>query len=124
PTAMSTMPFIKPVFRRLEVGFRIQQPARSAFFAECPQLDPKYKLHDRDRQLEWRTFCACREGEAVLSHTLGLWTVSGRSDCDPTAFTNIGFNTIIRDEEVAESVWSDLYARVRDKNSHYTLPLQ
>jgi uncharacterized protein len=124
PTTMNTMPFIKPIFRRLEVGFRIQQPARSAFFAECPQLDPKYKLKDRERNLEWRTFCACREGEAVLSETLGMWTVSGRSDCDPTAFTNIGFNTLIRDEEVAASVWAELNARVRDKASHYTLSLK
>lgn len=123
PRLMERFPFMTPVFRRLEVGFRIQQPAERAFFRECEQLDPKFKFIDRDGKTEWRTFCACRDGEAVLSNTLGLWTVSGRSDCPPTGMTNIGFNTRILDERTAKAGWKHLERSFQKQASHYNFSM-
>lgn len=123
PRLMEQFPFMTPVFRRLEVGFRIQQPAARAFFRECGQLDPKFKFIDHDGRTEWRTFCACRDGEAVLSNTLGLWTVSGRSDCPPTGSTNIGFNTRVLDQRRAKAGWLHLQNTFQDRASHYAFPL-
>ena len=63
---------------------------------------PKLRFRDDpDGTVEWREFCACRDGEAALTETLGLWTVSGRSDCPPTGRSNVGFNTRVLDEELA-----------------------
>ncbi|MBI4668010.1 MAG: hypothetical protein HY747_02310 [Elusimicrobia bacterium] len=123
PRLISRFPFTTPAFRRLEVGFRIQQPTERAFFQECEQLDPKFKFIDYDGKTEWRTFCACRDGEAVLSNTLGLWTVSGRSDCPPTGKTNIGFNTRIFDEKTAQAGWRHLERTLQKQESHYNLPI-
>jgi len=123
PRLMERFPFMEPVFRRLEVGFRIQQPAERAFFRDSEQLDPKFKFIAPDGKTEWRTFCACRDGEAVLSNTLGLWTVSGRSDCPPTGKTNIGFNTRVLDRETAMRGWRHLEKTFSKRESHYDFPL-
>ncbi|MFC7793967.1 FAD-dependent oxidoreductase [Streptomyces cinereoruber] len=110
-------------FRRLEVGFRIQQPADRAFFRDMKQLDPKLRFREEDGGVEWRTFCACRDGEAALTETQGLWTVSGRSDCPPTGRSNVGFNTRIMDEEVARRAMAPALAAMADEASHFTVPM-
>lgn len=110
-------------FRRLEVGFRIEQPAGRAFFREMRQLDPKLWLRDSDGIVEWRTFCACRQGEAVLTETSGLWTVSGRSDCPPTGRSNVGFNTRILDEKVAEVALAPMLAALSEEESFFEMEL-
>jgi uncharacterized FAD-dependent dehydrogenase len=95
-------------WRRLEFGVRIEQPAQSAFFADIDQLDPKLRFRDADRAVEWRTFCACRNGEAILTETSGLWTVSGRADGPPSGRSNIGFNTRILDEAMGRAALKSL----------------
>lgn len=110
-------------FHRLEIGVRIQQPAQKAFFRSMTQLDPKLRFKDPHRGVEWRTFCACREGEAVLSQTQGLWTVSGRADCPPTGMSNSGFNTRITDPALATQVLPALLAALTDPQAQFTLPL-
>ncbi|MER5968488.1 hypothetical protein ABT112_01845 [Streptomyces sp. NPDC002055] len=110
-------------FRRLEVGFRIEQPAELAFFRDMKQLDPKLRFREEDAGIEWRTFCACRDGEAALTETHGLWTVSGRSDCPPTGRSNVGFNTRILDETVATRAMVPALAAMADEESYFTLPL-
>jgi uncharacterized FAD-dependent dehydrogenase len=94
-------------FRRLELGFRIQQTSDKAFFRNMRQLDPK----QADGSVEWRTFCVCRQGETCLTQTGGLWTVSGRSDCPPTGRSNSGFNTRILDRELARQAMEPLLLR-------------
>jgi uncharacterized protein len=92
-------------FHRLEVGFRIEQSSNRAFFKDMKLLDPKLRLKINDGSVEWRTFCVCREGEAVMTETNGLWTVSGRSDCPATGRSNSGFNTrVLEGSKAAESV--------------------
>lgn len=110
-------------FRRLEVGFRIEQPADKAFFRSMKQLDPKLRFRERDGSVEWRTFCACRDGEATLTETQGLWTVSGRSDCPPTGRSNVGFNTRILDETVAARAMAPALAAMTDETSYFVLSL-
>ncbi|MFD5076482.1 FAD-dependent oxidoreductase [Streptomyces sp. NPDC058371] len=111
-------------FKRLEVGFRIEQPADKAFFKDMKQLDPKLRFREQDGSVEWRTFCACRQGEAALTETQGLWTVSGRSDCPPTGRSNVGFNTRIMDESVAARAMAPALAAMADEESFFTVSMQ
>jgi len=111
-------------FRRLEVGFRIQQPAARAFFKDMKQLDPKLRFLESDGDVEWRTFCACRQGEAVLTETLGLWTVSGRADCPPTGHSNVGFNTRILDEQLASRVIGPALSAMANRESYFEVGLR
>ncbi|MFF2132086.1 FAD-binding protein, partial [Streptomyces olivochromogenes] len=115
--------FTGRAWRRLEVGFRIEQSAQSAFFGAMTQLDPKFRFRSEDGRVEWRTFCACREGEAVTTLTEGLWTVSGRADCPPTGRSNIGFNTRILDEEVAKRALTGVLRATRSTTSAFNVTL-
>jgi uncharacterized FAD-dependent dehydrogenase len=124
PVALSEYRFIRPVFRRVEVGLRIQQASNDAFFYELKELDPKLKRKHPDLALEWRTFCACRDGETVLTYCQGLYTVSGRSDCPPTNISNIGFNTRIYDEKVAANAWPFIMKALSDESSYFSLSLE
>lgn len=110
-------------FKRLEVGVRIRQPAKRAFFADMRQLDPKLRFLTPGRQTEWRTFCACREGEAVLTRTQGLWTVSGRADGPRTGDSNIGFNTRIESPEIARAGLDHLLQTASRREGAFTVPL-
>ncbi|QIS08726.1 hypothetical protein [Nocardia arthritidis] len=111
-------------FHRLEIGFRIQQPADRAFFRDMRQLDPKLRFREPDGTVEWRTFCACRQGEATLSETQGLWTVSGRSDCPPTGLSNVGFNTRVLDETIAARTLKPLLKALSDDEVGFTVPAE
>lgn len=110
-------------FRRLEVGFRIEQASADAFFKDMKQLDPKLRFREQDGSAEWRTFCACRDGEAALTETQGLWTVSGRSDCPPTGRSNVGFNTRILDEPLAERVADAMLSAMARESAYFVVPL-
>lgn len=110
-------------FKRLEVGVRIRQPAARAFFSDMRQLDPKLRFLAPDQDTEWRTFCACRDGEAVLTRTQGLWTVSGRADGPSTGDSNIGFNTRIESPDVARTGLDRLLKAASRRDGAFTLPL-
>jgi len=110
------------VFKRLEVGFRIQQSSDRAFFRGMKQLDPKLRIQIPDGSIEWRTFCVCRQGETCLTQTGGLWTVSGRSDCPPTGLSNCGFNTRVLNEDLGNTSCEKLLQRLSSQNVHFTLP--
>ena len=68
-----TFPFMRSTmtFKRIEFGFRIEQDTNESFFLheKLKQTDPKYKYYDENSKTEWRTFCACKDGEAVMSET-------------------------------------------------------
>lgn len=66
----------KEVFQRVEFGVRIQQETAASFFCEYKdnesQLnDPKFIYVDKRRQIQLRTFCACKDGEVIASETNG-----------------------------------------------------
>ncbi len=111
-------------FRRLEVGFRIEQPKQKAFFRNMKQLDPKLKFSAEDSTVEWRTFCVCRDGETVMTRTQGLWTVSGHSDGPSTELSNAGFNTRILDENIAKRNVPQVIAALRDPESGFSISAQ
>jgi hypothetical protein len=115
--------FYPSVFRRLEVGVRIQQPTSRSFFASLPGADPKLKLLSSSDSAEWRTFCACRGGETVVTQTSGYWSVSGRADGPPTGYSNIGFNVRLLDASVAEHILPGLLGRLRGQNAVFRIPL-
>jgi len=106
-------------FERLEVGCRIEQPTDESFFYGLTQLDPKLKQADTAASLEWRTFCACRDGETVLTNTQGLWTVSGRADCPPTGRSNIGFNLRITNQPEAGPEWDHIRRTFADPGNSF-----
>ncbi|MBA2541684.1 MAG: FAD-dependent oxidoreductase, partial [Deltaproteobacteria bacterium] len=76
------------VFRRDEIGVRIEAPSDHPLFTQLPGVDGKLVLRDGD--LEIRTFCTCRDGEVVLGHADGIHAFSGRADCPPTGRSNVG----------------------------------
>ncbi|WP_350305162.1 FAD-dependent oxidoreductase [Photorhabdus viridis] len=114
----------KQSFNRLEVGFRIEQQEDLAFFKNMKQLDPKLKLRSDDGIVEWRTFCACRDGETVLTKTQDLWTVSGHSDGPSTGRSNIGFNTRILNKDIADRTLNNIVSAMKQKDSYFRIKVQ
>lgn len=86
--------------RRLEVGVRIEQPSEVFFLKDNPLLDPKLIFGSSDSEIEWRTFCCCRDGEVVTTQSDAIRTHSGRGDCPATGRSNIGFLVRSTNEEV------------------------
>jgi uncharacterized FAD-dependent dehydrogenase len=82
----------KRIFRRIEMGVRIQCDSANCTWQQMKGVDPKYINEDSKHKLQWRTFCCCRQGEVALSSYNGLYSYSGRADCAPTKFSNTGFN--------------------------------
>lgn len=90
-------------FRRVELGVRIEQGADEFFLRHESQLDPKVIYTDGD--VEYRTFCCCRDGLVASTEFRGLKSVSGRADGPCTGRSNVGFNVRIHDEKLALKVW-------------------
>jgi len=113
--------------RRLEFGLRIVQPTSKAFFVDYQRgfvKDPKFIRNDEENSLEWRTFCACRDGEMVLANTRGIWAVSGRSDCvEPSNISNIGFTVRIWHDDLEKEELDDLFKRFSERKTHFSMPL-
>lgn len=114
--------FYPTVFRRLEVGVRIQQPAQDAFFSTLPGLDPKLRLLGASGSPEWRTFCACRDGEIVKTLSSGYWSLSGRADGPRTGKSNIGFNVRITSPAIANKALPSILHRLRQSDSLFNVP--
>jgi len=97
--------FQTPQFMRLEYGVRIQDLPSRSFFTHTELNDPKYKY--LDKEVEFRTFCCCRNGEVVITDNNKIETYSGRSDCLPTKLSNTGFNVRILDEDICNKIISE-----------------
>jgi uncharacterized protein len=94
------------IFRRVELGIRIEQSADQFVFSGDRCLDPKLS-GDKGNGCSWRTFCCCRNGLVVFSSSIGLSSVSGRADCPPTGRSNVGL--LIRFVNASEGMaaWRD-----------------
>lgn len=79
------------VFRRFEVGMRVEQPADAFIFAEHASTDVKY-IVGKDDYSEWRTFCTVRGGEVTETKWDNLVSMSGRADGPNTGLSNFGLN--------------------------------
>lgn len=94
------------VFRRIELGVRIEQPADSFVLAGDRCLDPKI-VKDRVPGCSWRTFCCCRNGLVVVASAGGLTAVSGRADCAPTGRSSVGFLIRYTDAQAGMAAWRE-----------------
>lgn len=98
PKLLKNMPMI---FRRYEFGFRIESSAKNAAMMGDAEfrdvLDPKFRYLHEFGKIEFRTFCWCRQGEAICSEIAGITSYSGRSDCAVTNKSNFGFLVRITD---------------------------
>ena len=98
---------------RLEVGVRLEQESGDFFLNGEDQLDPKYIWRDAEGDLEWRTFCCCREGLVVQTNFAGLMSLSGRADCPASGRSNVGFNLRIHDPVLVQRTWAHLERAAR-----------
>jgi hypothetical protein len=99
------------LYRRLEVGVRIEQESDRFFLSETLVADPKLIWRNPLRQLEWRTFCCCRNGEIVPVIIEGTVSASGRADVAPTGRSSVGFHVRMLNQDQAERAWSELRDR-------------
>lgn len=62
------------VYHKVELGFRIQDKTNDSFFVKenTAVCDPKYKLYDSSNEIEYRTFCACKDGEVIVANSNGI----------------------------------------------------
>lgn len=101
-------PWMPTVFRRFEVGVRLESAANTFFLQNDESLDPKLVLRDSGLpSVEWRTFCTCRNGEIVETEFLGLRSYSARSDTTPTRHSSVGFNVRLSKEPRLNSRLAD-----------------
>lgn len=107
PLAFHAATSLPTVFRFVELGVRIEQSASEFFLRGQPDLDPKLLL-PLSPDSECRTFCCCREGEAVETHTPeGILSLSGRADVGATGRSNVGFNLRTRNQALGTQIWRE-----------------
>lgn len=94
------------VFRRVEIGIRIEQPAEHFMLARDRCLDPKLVITNGSEH-SWRTFCCCRNGEVLAANSASLTSVSGRADCPPTGRSNVGFMLRFTDARTGMAAWKE-----------------
>lgn len=84
------------IYRRTELGVRVEQPAEEFVLSDDDSLDPKLITTQPGGQ-SWRTFCCCRNGLVVATSAGGFTSVSGRADCPPTGQSNVGVSVRYQD---------------------------
>lgn len=95
-TLKRLLPDLATTFRRFEYGVRIEQNEDDFFLKNTESIDTKLKLGSDDRQIEWRTFCCCRNGVVMLTENdESISTYSGSTWGDST-LSNVGFNVRIK----------------------------
>jgi len=87
----AALPELPRVFRRFEIGVRIEQPIDAFFLADYSATDIKLIQPVAQMSAEWRTFCTCRNGE-VVRVAGSPNALSGRADGAVSGRVNIGLN--------------------------------
>lgn len=93
--------FVPRVFRRVEVGLRLEDSARSPLFSSLEGTDPKLIAGAPSDSVSWRTFCCCRDGEVVHTRFDGINSTSGRADGPRSGRSNLGINVRVHDRDLA-----------------------
>lgn len=93
PRSLNT--FVK--FRRYELGVRIEVPSHYTLFNGSVEnfIDPKFIHVDPETNIEYRTFCVCRNGSVIDTCCNGIWSCSGSSEIDD-GIHNVGFNMRVK----------------------------
>jgi len=99
PILVKKIGFIPMSFARIELGVRFEGPSTSRIFSASDNIDPKFMKYDPDTQIEYRTFCWCRDGETTCTDFNGIRTWSGRSDVTKTEVSNFGFNVRFKNQK-------------------------
>lgn len=99
PLFIKKISFIPTIFKRIELGIRFEGPSGSSIFNPCTNIDPKFIKYNTDQQIEYRTFCWCRNGEIVQTNFKGIETWSGRADNYNKLKSNFGFNVRFKDSK-------------------------
>jgi uncharacterized FAD-dependent dehydrogenase len=80
-------------FKRLEFGVRLVAPVGHPIIpVKDASLDPKLVFQSRDKRVEFRTFCVCRDAEIALCDSIDyrVSAYSGRKTDKPTGESNLG----------------------------------
>jgi hypothetical protein len=85
-------PSLPTIFRRIELGVRIEQPANDFIFKNNKATDVKLITRGDEASEEWRTFWTCRNGEVIETRWNGLRTFSGLTDGDTDSLSNVGID--------------------------------
>ncbi|WP_456756604.1 hypothetical protein [Bradyrhizobium sp. USDA 4461] len=123
PLLVQRTGFLPSRFRRFEIGVRIEQPTGQFFLADHPQVDPKFIFTSPRRDIEYRTFCCCRNGEIVAIEHEGILALSGRADGNMTGMSNVGFHLRILDEAMAQRCLNGLLDRLRSPSARVQMEL-
>jgi uncharacterized protein len=115
---------VRMVYRKLEVGLRLQQASPDFFLKDDFRLDPKVIIIPSDPRYTWRTFCCCRNGELMVTYCRGITSLSGRSDCSSCGQSNIGFHVRVSEEAMGTELWPNILRTVQNlPQSTFTLEL-
>ncbi|MDT0529769.1 hypothetical protein RM555_12300 [Micromonospora sp. DSM 115977] len=114
---------LSTIYRRVEIGIRIEQPSETFFLRSDPAVDSKYLCSSEFAGIGWRTFCCCRDGKVVVTDFDDWRTLSGRADCPPTGLSNVGFNLRITSPDLGNDVWHAVTANVRGAKRVMQIPL-
>jgi hypothetical protein len=109
------------VFRRIEVGVRLEQQQGLFFLRESRNLDPKFIGDDGRPNVQWRTFCCCRGGEVVEVLSDGILAVSGWSDSEPTGLSNVAFHLRMTNPAIGNDVCARLLSRLEQHPQAFSL---
>jgi hypothetical protein len=118
------MPDTPMVFRRYEVGIRLEQPEGSFIFRDHPSVDVKHIRPGEEADEEWRTFCTCRSGEVVETRWDDLRTFSGRSDGAKSGVSNLGINLRFMSPPNSEALLDELHNLVSGQLEPFRVPLR
>ena len=122
-TLESMCPEISRAFRRYEIGVRVQQQSDKFGLKDCPALDPKIIIQRVRDDVEWRTFCTCRDGEIIETNWHGLRTLSGRADGKKTGMSNFGFNLRLLQSALTDQINAEIARILRGELAIFEIPV-
>lgn len=102
-------PDLPMVFRRYEIGVRLEQSADHFIFEKHPSLDVKRIITHENGNQEWRTFCTCRNGEVIEVEWDFVRSYSGRADGARSDKSNIGINLRITSPYNSPALLAELH---------------
>ncbi len=110
-------PHCPMVFRRFEVGLRVEQPSVRFLYRDHPSFDVKRIESVAGTSEGWRTFCTCRDGEVVETEWQGIRSYSARADGEPTGSSSIGINWRTSSFPESPALLAEIYDTLRGRTA-------
>jgi uncharacterized protein len=110
--------------QRYELGLRVEHPNGIGFLSKIKNNDVKLIMHNDDVQI--RTFCTCRQGEAWHIPYEGASALSGRSDGPKTEYSNFGLLPRFAGAKRAQgrAIWNHFRERFGESRQALWQPMQ